>query len=95
MAYGFITNRIAVPTSFFLFHRHRDICVRREPNLVALHSGNQPFIDEVMMALMGALAAVLFRQLDTTALDLVDGTDMNAVCADDFHVLFDLVGYPL
>src|SRR5690349_25092730 len=43
-----------------------------------------------MMALMRALATVLFRQLDATAFDLVDGTDMNAVGADDFHVIFDL-----
>jgi hypothetical protein len=43
-----------------------------------------------MMAPMRALAAVLFRQLDATAFNLVDGADMNAVSADDFHVLFDL-----
>lgn len=31
----------------FLFHCHRDIGVRREPNLVALHTGNQAFVYEV------------------------------------------------
>ena len=39
---------------------------------------------------MEVIAAVLLRQLDATAFDLVDGADMNAVSADDFHVLFDL-----
>jgi hypothetical protein len=42
------------------------------------------------MALVRAFAAVLFSKLDTTAFDLVDGADMNAVGADDFHVLFDI-----
>ena len=49
-----------------------------------------------LMPLMRALAAVLLRELDAPAFDLVDGADMNAVSADDFHVsLISVIGYPL
>jgi hypothetical protein len=38
---------------------------------------------------VGALTAVVLRQLDPVAFDFVDGADVNAVGADYFHVLFD------
>ena len=44
------------------------------------------------MALVGALAAVGLGQLDPLALDLVDGADMDAVGADDFHMLANFAG---
>jgi hypothetical protein len=33
--------------------------------------------------------AVLFGELDPVSLDLIDGADLDAVLADDFHMLFD------
>jgi hypothetical protein len=72
------------------FHRHRDICVRGKSDLVAFDTGNEAFIDEVVMPLVGTLSTVLLRQLDATTFDLVDGADMNAVSANDFHMLFDI-----
>ena len=55
----------------FLLHHHHDIGVCGESDLVAFNSGNEALVDEVMMALVRALAAVLFGQLDATAFDLV------------------------
>ena len=43
-----------------------------------------------MVALVATLPAVLFSQLDAVAFDLVDGANVNAVRADNFHVLFDV-----
>jgi hypothetical protein len=43
----------------------------------------------MMVPLVGALAAVFLRQLDGTVLESVDGADVDAVRADDFHVLPD------
>jgi hypothetical protein len=43
-----------------------------------------------MVALVAAFAAVGPGQLDPAALDAVDGADMHAVGADDFHVFLDL-----
>src|SRR5438067_5529226 len=48
----------------FLFHRHGHIRLGREPHLVALDIGDEPLVDEVMVALVAALAAVLLGQLD-------------------------------
>jgi hypothetical protein len=73
----------------FFFHRHRASAFAESLTLLP-YSGNQAFADEVMMPLMRALVAVLLRQLDAIAFDLVASADMNAVNADDFHVLFDL-----
>ncbi len=42
-----------------------------------------------MVTLVMALAAVLLGELDAIALDMVDGTDMDAIGADDFHMFFD------
>lgn len=44
-----------------------------------------------MMALVLALAAVGFGQLDFLAFDPIDGTDMDTIGADDFHMLFDVI----
>src|ERR1700752_1939156 len=74
----------------FLLHRYSNICVRGEPDLVSFDFRNEAFVDEVMVALVGALAAFLSRQLDATAFDPVHSTDMHAVSADDFHMLFDV-----
>jgi hypothetical protein len=76
--------------SLFFFHRNRNIRICREPHFVALHSGNQSFVDEVVMALVRAFAAVFFGKFDAAAFYLVDGTHVNAVRADDFHVFFDI-----
>ncbi len=43
-----------------------------------------------MVALVAAFAAVGLGQLDPAALEAVDGADMHAVGADDFHMFFDL-----
>jgi hypothetical protein len=43
-----------------------------------------------MMALVRALAPVLFRQFDAAGFELIDRTDVHAVGADDFHMLFDI-----
>jgi hypothetical protein len=43
----------------------------------------------MVMALVGALTAVFFGQLDLAAFDPVHGADMHAVSADDFHVFLD------
>ena len=61
-----------------------------EPHLVAFNPCNQASLDIVVMALVRSFSAVLFGQLDPVALDLVDGADVNAVGADDFHVLLDI-----
>src|ERR1700753_481712 len=72
---------------FFEQHGIRRGC--RKTHLVALDFRNQPHIDVVMMPLVRAFATVLLRQLDPVAFDLVDGPDMDAIRADDLHVLFD------
>jgi hypothetical protein len=38
---------------------------------------------------VAAFPTIFFGQLDAIAFDLVDGTDVNAVGGDNFHVLFD------
>jgi hypothetical protein len=73
-----------------LLHRHGNISVCGEPDFIAFDAGNKTFVDEMMMALVGALTAVLLRQLDPTAFDFVDCTNVYPVGTDDFHVLFDI-----
>jgi len=34
-------------------------------------------------------AAVIFRQFNPTLIDVIDRPDVDAVCADYFHMLFD------
>jgi hypothetical protein len=69
----------------------RHVRVGREPNLVAFDVGDEAFVDEVVMALVAAFAAVLLRQLDAAAFDLVDRADMDAIDPDDFHKFFDFL----
>ncbi len=79
----------------FLFKGYRDIGIGRQPHLVTLDIGDETAGNEVMMARMplGTLdlgARVLLGQLDAVALNAVDGTDMNAVSADHFHMFANL-----
>src|SRR5690606_4620214 len=64
----------------------------RQPHLVALDLRDQRQRDGMVMAPMATLAAVLLRQLDVVAVNAVDGPDMDAIGADDFHVLPDAAG---
>jgi hypothetical protein len=43
-----------------------------------------------MVTLVATFTAVLLSQLDAVPFDLVHGADVNAVGADNFHVLFDV-----
>jgi hypothetical protein len=43
----------------------------------------------MMMALVAAHPAVGFDELDPAVLDPIHRSDVNAVGADDFHMLFD------
>src|SRR5882672_1974020 len=43
-----------------------------------------------MVTLVATFTAVLLSQLDAVPFDLVHGPDVNAVGADNFHVLFDV-----
>ena len=56
----------------------------------AFHLRDQALVDEVVVTLVATLPAVLLSQLDAVAFDLVDGASVNAVRADNFHVLFDV-----
>jgi hypothetical protein len=60
--------------SLFFLHRHCDVSICGEPDFVAFNTGNKTLVDEVMVALVRTLAAVLFRQLDAAAFDLVNRT---------------------
>jgi hypothetical protein len=55
--------------------------------LVSLDLRNQSSRNIVMMPSMATLAAVCDGELDPVSLDAIDSTNMNAVGADDFHVL--------
>ena len=72
------------------FHRDGDRADRGEPYLVAFNASDQAAIDIVVMALVRSFTAILLCQLDPVALNLVDSAYVNAVGADDFHVLFDI-----
>ena len=69
--------------------RHRDIGIGAEPHLIALDIGHQAERDVMMMPLMAPLTAVLLGQLDAVARHMVDGADMHAIGADDFHMFLD------
>src|SRR6476646_7767325 len=75
--------------SGLLLHRHRDVAVRRETNLVAFHVGHETAVDVVVMAFVPTLAAVSLSQFDAVLFDPIDGADMNAVRANYFHMLFN------
>src|ERR1700746_1183022 len=71
------------------FHRDGDRTGGGEAHLVAFDAGNQATVDIVVVALGRSLAAALLRELEPVALELVDRADVDAVGADDFHVLLD------
>src|SRR5262245_21347382 len=70
-------------------HGHRRVC--REANPLPLDVGDQPEVDEMRVALVLALAAVALREPDAPVGDTVDGADVDAVRANHFHALSDLV----
>jgi hypothetical protein len=74
----------------FFFHGDGDGSDRGQADLVALDIRDEAAINEVVMTLVASLAAVFLGQLDPIALDLIDRADVDAVCADDFHVFLDL-----
>jgi len=59
-----------------LFHCDGDSTDSREPDLVALHLGDEAAINKVVMPLMAAFAAVFSGQLDPAPLNLIDCADM-------------------
>jgi hypothetical protein len=71
-----------------LLHRHGDGSIRRQPNFIAFDFGHKAPLNEVMVPLMSAFAAVVLRQLYSATLELIDRTDVNAVSADNFHMFF-------
>jgi hypothetical protein len=73
--------------SALLLHRHRDVAVRRETNLVAFYVGHEAAVDVVMMASVSALATVSLGEFDAVLFDPIDGADMDAVSANYFHML--------
>jgi hypothetical protein len=57
-------------------------------HLAILDRSNRVDVDEVMLALRFGIAA---RQLDALAVEMIDGSDVPAVRANDGHVFLDLV----
>ena len=74
-------------------NRRRDRGIRRQSNLVSFGIGDQTEVNEMVMALVSAFAAVRLCQLDPAALDPVDRSDVNAIGSNDVHVLLDLSGF--
>jgi hypothetical protein len=75
--------------AFFLFEARGDVGIRREANSPAFDVRHEAQRHEMMMTPMSALAAVCLRQLDAIALDAIDGSYVNTVCAYDFGMLMD------
>jgi hypothetical protein len=59
-------------------------------DLVAFHLGDEAAINEVVMALVASLAAVLLGQLDAVAFNPVDSANVDTIRSDDFHVFPDI-----
>jgi hypothetical protein len=76
-------------SAFLFFHCDGDGTVRRQANFLAFNISHQAQVDEMMVPLVPAFTAVGFRQLDPTIFHPIDGSEMYAVSADDFHMLFD------
>src|SRR6185437_9422170 len=66
------------------------IAASAQADLVALDVGDETARDEMVMFLVPD-AAVGADQLDPVLLDAVDGADVNAVGADHFHMLADIL----
>jgi hypothetical protein len=75
---------------FFLFEGHGHIGIGAEPHHTFMDIRDQATRNEMMMALMRAVAAILPRELDAVADDMVDSADMHTVRADDFGMVFYL-----
>jgi hypothetical protein len=58
---------------------------------------HQAQVDEMMVSFVPAFTAVGFSQFDPTIFNSIDGSKMDAVSADHFHMLFDFarVGHRL
>ena len=76
----------------FFLERHRHIGVGREADLVSFDIGNQPDRDIMVMPLVTTSPRMDLGQLDTMTVDMVDGAYMDAVGADDFHMIANLAG---
>src|SRR5207302_296817 len=75
----------------FLFQGNRYGCIRRQAHLLPFDVGDQPQIDEMMMAFVASFAAIGLGELDPATFNAIDGPEVNAVCADHLHVLLYLV----
>jgi hypothetical protein len=60
------------------------------PHFVSFHLSDEAAINEVMMALVASLAAILFGQPDAVDLKLIDCADMTPSPPNYYHVFFDL-----
>src|SRR5437763_5396516 len=77
--------------AFFLLEQvGDDVAARGQADLVALDLGHEAARDEMVMPFMSD-AAVGADQLDAVVFDLVDGADVNAVGADHFHMLANVL----
>ena len=87
--FGQRKDRMKRAISSLFFEAHGSVAVGGEPDFAAFDFSHEGGRDEVVMALVAALAAVGLDEFDTVALDGVDGPDMDAVGADHFHMLLD------
>jgi len=83
--------RASAGAALLFLKSHRDVGVGRQANLIPLYFGDQAAGDEMMMAFVAALAAVALGQLDAVAFDPVDCAKMDAVGADHFHMLANIL----
>jgi hypothetical protein len=81
---------ISTANALVLFHCYSDRAIRRQANLIAFYLGDQTKVDIVVMERLMALAAVIFCQFNPIFFHPVDGTDVHAIGADDFHMLLDV-----
>src|SRR6266849_5802172 len=75
----------------FLFQGNGYGCIRRQAHLLPFDLRDQPKIDGMMVALVTSLAAIGLGELDPAVFNPIDGSDVNAVRADHFHVLLYFV----
>src|SRR5262249_14861227 len=65
--------------------------IGREAHLVTFDLGDQRQVDEMIVALVAAFAAVGLGELDLAVRDAMDRPDMDAVGSDHFHVRLDVM----
>jgi hypothetical protein len=84
-------------SGLLFFPRDGDGTVRSQANLLTFNISHQAQVDEMMVSLVPAFTAVGFSQFDPTIFNSIDGSKMDAVSADHFHMLFDFarVGHRL